>query len=225
MGMHGPLRRALAIGVVSFIALGGCMDAPAGVSPTIAGTPAALPTPAATATVLWPAPADPMGLARAAGLQPEPKEIFVTHVHAHLDVFVDGVAVLVPAGIGINIDDPGVHSFAGPGGAVGYGGIELCDAPCISPLHTHDPDGILHTESGSIEPNTLAQFFTEWDVTLSADCVGDFCAPDKPIAFYVDGEAFTGDPRTIELADLAVIVIAIGTPPAVIPSTFDFSNA
>ena len=39
----------------------------------------------------------------------------------HLDVFMDGRPVLVPAGIGIDIDDPAVKRFEDP---VGYGGIE-----------------------------------------------------------------------------------------------------
>ena len=173
---------------------------------------------------LWPAPADPMGLAEAAGLQPEPQEIFVNHVHSHLDVFVDGSPVVVPAGIGIAIDDPGVHRFDLPDGSVEYGDITLCGAPCISPLHTHGIDGILHTESGTMVPNHLGQFFVEWGVPLTTTCVGDYCSPETPIAFYVNGEAFTGDPTTIELADLAEIAVVIGTPPSVIPSTHDFSG-
>ena len=62
-------------------------------------------------------------------------------------------------------------------------------------------------------------------VKLDANCVDRYCKPDTKIAVYVDGEPFTGDPRTIELTDQKVIVIAIGTPPPVIPSTADFSNA
>ena len=91
----------------------------------------------------WPAPPDPLALTREAGLQPGRVEQLKYHVHAHLDVFVNGKGVEVPAGIGINIDDPGVKSFPDPA----YGGIKLCAEPCISPLHTHDTIGILHTES------------------------------------------------------------------------------
>jgi hypothetical protein len=217
-------RQALAIGIAGVVlGVAGCADRPPGASPT--GTVSGQPTTGASATVVWLAPPDPMGLAQAAGLQPEPKEIFVNHVHAHLDVFVDGVPVLVPAGIGINIEDPGVRRFDEADGSVGYGGIELCDAPCISPLHTHDGTGIIHTESGTMEPNHLGQLFTEWGVTLTDSCVAEFCSPTTPIAFYVNGEPFTADPTTIELADLSEIAIVIGTPPAVIPSTADFSSA
>ena len=158
-----------------------------------------------------------------AGLKPQPKEFHTNHVHAHLDVFVDGKPVLVPAGIGINVDDPEVKRFDEPDGSVGYGGIDLCSAACISPLHTHGATGVIHTESPDPQPNTLGEFFVEWGVELSETCVGEHCAP-KPIAVYVGGQPYEGDPRTIELTDAKVIVIAIGTPPAVIPSTADFSE-
>ena len=39
-----------------------------------------------------------------------------------------------------------------------------CDKPCISPLHTHDVTGIIHTESSTHKDNTLGQLFVEWNV-------------------------------------------------------------
>jgi hypothetical protein len=177
---------------------------------------------AAPSSVEWPAPDDPNALTREAGLEPGTKETLIHHVHAHLDVLVDGEAVLVPAGIGIEIDDPGVKRGTDP---VAYGGIEECDEPCISPLHTHDESGVVHTESATEEDNTLGQFFTEWDVKLDESCVGEFCRPDDEIAIYVDGEPYEGDPREITLTDRKQIAIVIGDPPAEIPSTYDFSNA
>jgi hypothetical protein len=160
-----------------------------------------------------------------AGLKPQPKAFLANHVHAHLDVFVDGTRITVPAGIGIKIDDPAVHRGAGPDGTPSYGGIELCNEPCISPLHTHDDSGILHTESADARPNTLGEFFSEWGVTLDASCVATFCSPATPMAIYVDGHRSSGDPRAIELTDHREIAIVIGTPPPQIPSTADFSNA
>src|SRR5438874_8002904 len=80
------------------------------------------PTPAKGA-VPWPAPNDPMRLTRKAGLTPEKHEFVFLHVHAHLDVFVNGAAVTVPAGIGIEIHDPAVGRFKAPDGSTGYGGI------------------------------------------------------------------------------------------------------
>jgi hypothetical protein len=160
-----------------------------------------------------------------AGLKPQPKEFLNTHVHAHLDVFVDGKPVAVPAGIGVKIDDPAVQVQDMPDGTKRYGGIQLCNEPCISPLHTHGVDGILHTESSEAKPNTLGEFFIEWGVALDASCVATFCSPATTIAIYVDGTLIPGDPRAVQIIDLREIAIVIGTPPAEIPKTADFSNA
>jgi hypothetical protein len=182
-----------------------------------AATPA--PTPA-TGAVPWPAPANPLELTVEAGLDPERQESLIYHFHAHLDVFVNGEPVLVPAGIGINVDDPGVQQGEALGGPA-YGGIELCDEPCISPLHTHDVSGVIHTESAFREINKLGQFFTEWGVHLDESCVGGYCEPDAAIAVYVDGEQFEGNPAEIDLTDRKEIAIVIGTPPTEIPSVYD----
>lgn len=129
----------------------------------------------------WPAPNDPMARARAAKLVPETAESLAHHVHSHLDVFVDGRALTVPAGIGIDIENPGVHTF-GSGNDVSYGGTSKpCSTPCISPLHTLDTTGIIHTESATTENNTLGELFTEWGVRFDGTCVGDFCTPDVPV--------------------------------------------
>src|SRR5205085_10416526 len=112
-----------------------------------------------TSAIAWPAPADPMARARGAGLVPETAESFVLHVHAHLDVLVNGQAVTVPAGIGINIHDPAVHTGE-VSGAKAYGSINPpCHTACISPLHTHDVTGILHTESPNLVRNKLGELF------------------------------------------------------------------
>jgi hypothetical protein len=201
-------------------------------------TPAGSPVPSASAAQsasasgpgsslaarpVWPAPPDPMARAVAAGIKPGPKEYGINHVHAHLDVFVDGSPITVPAGIGINIGDPAVRRFDEADGSVAYGGIQLCNDPCISPLHTHDVTGIIHTESADAKLHTLGQFFIEWGVPLSASCVGEPCGPT--VAVYVDGQLHAGDPGAIELTDHREIAIVIGTPPPQIPKTADFSAA
>ncbi len=175
--------------------------------------------------VPWPAPADAMAQAHAAGLKPGPFETLEHHVHAHLDVFLDGNPVTVPAGIGINVNDPGVHKFVIEG-QPGYGGISSpCKQACISPLHTHDVTGILHTESPTNVDNTLGEFFIEWGVALDTSCVGGYCRPAWKIAVFVDGHDIgTTDPRTIRLTNHKEIAIVIGVPPAQIPSQGDFSQ-
>ena len=114
-----------------------------------------------------------MKLTVEAGLTPETHEFVFLHVHAHLDVFVNGEAMPVPAGIGIDIDNPAVRRFKATDGSIGYGGISPpCAAPCISPLHTHFQDGVLHTEAKENQFNTLGEFFTQWAVRLDRSCVG-----------------------------------------------------
>ena len=167
----------------------------------------------------WPAPSDPIGLTRKAGLKPELFEHLNYHVHSHLDLFVNGNRVTIPAGIGINTHDPGVQSGPLPDGSTAYGGIRRCQKPCISPLHTHADLGLLHTETSNPAPNRLGQFFTEWNVRLDRRCVGGYCKPDG-IPIYVNGKRYTGDPRKILLADRTEIAIVIGRPPRTIPKMF-----
>jgi hypothetical protein len=213
---------AVAVVVAIVVAVSSVGSGSAPTPSAAASTPgSAQASPAGPPTLLWPAPSDPLERTVAAGLEPAPKEYLVNHVHAHLDVFIDGAPIVVPAGIGINIEDPEVIYFDDVGS---YGGIEVCDQPCISPLHTHDSSGVIHTESEDPEPHTLGEFFVEWGVELSETCVGEHCAP-TPIAVYIGGELYEGDPRAIELTDQKVIVVVVGTPPSVIPSTADFSNA
>jgi hypothetical protein len=195
------VRRAAAVACVLFAA---------GVACSSDGTPEASPSPAIEQVELWPSPDDPMALARKAGLEPGQSESLKYHVHAHLDVFKDGRPVIVPGGIGIDIADPQVKKFDDDPRGPAYGGIQKqCKKPCISPLHTHSPDGVLHTESPTPTPNRLGQFLVEWDVKLP-----------KGTKTYVDGKEYTGDVTKIELSDRKEIAVVMGTPPGVIPSTF-----
>lgn len=176
----------------------------------------------ATGAAPWPRPPNPLELTRKAGLVPERRETLTFHVHAHLDVYVNGRHITVPAGIGIEIQDPGVQKGPLPDGSTAYGGIALCVKVCISPLHTHDDTGILHTESPTPTPHRLGQFFTEWDVALTPSCVGGYCKPSAALATYVNGKLFSGNPATIELTDHKEIAIVIGRPPARVPNVAQF---
>ena len=57
-------------------------------------------------------------------------------------------------------------------------------------------------------------------MALTPECVGGYCSPDASIQVFVDGEAFSGDPADIELADQLEIAVVIGSPPEEIPSEF-----
>ena len=179
----------------------------------------------ATGAVPWPAPSNALHFAQLAGVPIGVYEYGVPghpgkHIHTHLDVFVNGTAARVPAGIGIQIDVPGVQHGTSPDGTPSYGGIRICASVCIAALHTHDDSGILHVESQQPRTYKLGQVFTEWNVRLDGSCVGGYCKPQDSILVYVDGKLYQGNPAEIELNDLEEIAIVIGTPPSQIPSKY-----
>ena len=99
--MRTPLARSRTVVVACFVIVAAsCGGAGASSAPSAQASAADQPT------LLWPAPSDPLERTVEAGLEPAEKEFLVNHAHSHLDVFVDGEAILVPAGIGINIEDP-----------------------------------------------------------------------------------------------------------------------
>ena len=125
----------------------------------------------------------------AIGLPALEQEGTVLHIHQHLDISVNGRAVPVPAGIGIDA----AESF-------------------ISPLHTHDATGVIHVESPVVEPFTLGQLFDVWGVRFTRQCLGGYCAgAGKRLWVYVDGRRFRGDPRLVVLEEHEEIVVAFGT--------------
>jgi hypothetical protein len=188
------------------------------VSPGYSAPPASPPSAGAAP---WSLPSDPMSLARQAGLAPATQEFFTYHVHAHLDVFVNGRPVQIPGGIGIDIADPRVHRTVADG-APAYGGVKECPRPCISPLHTHFADGVLQIKAPTRIRFTLGQLFREWGVRLDGSCVGGYCRPASSVIVFVDGKRQTGSPVVIPLLDHDEIAIVIGTPPPRIPSRYAF---
>jgi hypothetical protein len=159
--------------------------------------------------------------AEAAGLHLDTYEHLRNHVHTHLDVFVDGKQITVPAAVGMTNEVPR-KKYKGEE-VYGFFTGKPCKHDCVSPLHTHAAHGILHTESDSGKPNTLGEFFTEWGVRLTPDCVGGYCKPQTPIHVYVAGKEETGDPARIKLTNRREIAVVIGTPPPDVPSKGDFS--
>jgi hypothetical protein len=122
----------------------------------------------------------------------------VLHIHQHLDIFVNGKRMPVPANIGIY------------------------DNEFLTELHTHDPSGIMHLESPVAEHFTLGQFFGVWGVRLNADCVGGYCRQVTPWTVYVNGQPYSGDPARLDLKSHQEIAFVIGTPPKQIPRSYKF---
>lgn len=126
------------------------------------------------------------------------------HYHAHLDVFVNGTAVPVPAGLGINV---------GPNGTMPEHG-----EPGIAPLHTHDTDGILHIEAPQATDFTLGQVFQLWEVPIDSSHLGAY----GPVKVYVDGKPYAGNPATLVLAAHQEIAVVAGSGAVTIPNMFTF---
>jgi hypothetical protein len=125
----------------------------------------------------WPAPADASAAVNAAGLPMLSHEGNVDHIHAHLDVLVNGQPVTVPAGIGIG-----------------------SQRGTISPLHTHDTSGVIHIESPIKRQFSLGEFFSEWQVSLNEDNIGALRARDgKTVRVFVNGTRRQGNPAAIML--------------------------
>lgn len=172
------------------------------------GPPQTIPvTPITTATGSdgpppWPAPADVQAAVKQAGLPMLGAEGSVLHIHAHLDVFVDGHPVPVPADIGIDQR-----------------------ARTISPLHTHDDTGVIHIESPAQAPFSLAQFFAEWQVALSASQLGGLhAATGSELRAYVNGQQVPGNPGALTLHPHDQIVLVYGAAPSQIPGSYDWGK-
>ena len=139
----------------------------------------------------------------ALGLPALPVEGKLLHTHEHLDLYLNGKHVAVPANVGIG-SNPRFYS----------------------PLHTHDRSGILHVESTTNTTYTLGQFFGVWNVRLSSTCIGAFCARGgRTLEAFVDGKRVAGNPAEIPLRRHEEIVIAYGTRaqlPNRIPSSYSF---
>ena len=172
-----------------------------------------------------PRAARPDGPGARGRLVPEAAEQLTFHVHAHLDVFVDGQKVTVPAGIGIDTVNPAVHEFPEHRRRDRLRRHQSSVRDRVH-LATPHPRGDRHPPHrvADRKNNTLGQLFTEWDVKLDQNCVNTYCRPQTKIAIYVNGKPFTGDPRTIPLSNFKEIAIVIGTPPAQIPAYADLSQ-
>jgi hypothetical protein len=122
----------------------------------------------------------------------------VVHIHQHLDIFVNGKHIPVPANIGIY------------------------DGQFLTELHTHDASGIMHVESPTERQFDLGQFFGVWGVRLNSDCVGGYCRQVTPWTVYVNGRPYSGDPAALVLKPHQEIAFVIGTPPKKIPLSYKF---
>ena len=140
-----------------------------------------------------------------AGVPCQTGEQTVTHVHAHVTVFVNGQARVIPYGVGI----PGFQAQQSAQGPF------VSTGSCFYWLHVHANDGIIHIESPSTTATfTLGQFFDIWGIPLSSTQVGP--ATGKVTVFFSSpgkqAKLYTGDPRNLPLGDHYQIQLVVGTP-------------
>jgi hypothetical protein len=191
--LEAAVSRLIGAALVLLLAAAAC-------APKSASPPAGQAPPPAQ----WPLPDDPRAAAAKAGLTMLDREMLEVHYHAHLDVVVRGVRVVVPAGVGID------------------GRRRL-----ISPLHTHDPTGIVHIESAQDIPFTLGQFFTEWGQPLSPTRVGPVTvAEGEQLRVYNNGKRVSGPPQALKFTAHAEIVVWVGpaTQNPNVPDSYNFPS-
>ena len=152
----------------------------------------------------WTVPTDVTAAVHKAGLPMLGSEGSTEHIHVHLDILVDGKAVTVPELVGIDEN-----------------------AGTISPLHTHDTSGVIHIESPQVSTFSLGQFFTEWNVTLSATQLGGYTTGNgNTLRAYVNGKLITGDPAAITFTAHDEIALVYGPADAkvTVPSNYNWTS-
>jgi hypothetical protein len=137
------------------------------------------------------------------GLQPPAQETLIYHHHAHLDLFVNGKRVTVPAGVGIIVN-------------------QQQQTASYAEMHTHAPNDILHVETGRPVTFNLSQFFGVWGVRLTRSCIGSFKGSCGRVQMWVNGKKYVGDPAKLVLKNHQEIALVLGKPPATIPSSFNW---
>ncbi len=126
------------------------------------------------------------------------------HHHQHLDIFVNGKSVPVPHNIGLS-------------------------RQAEVPIHTHgsEGDGIIHVETTDVNLNpTLGVFFDVWGVSFTQTNIGGYVTDEThPLAVFVDGSKYEGDPRQVPLDQHYEILVVYGQDiPNPIPSSFNFPD-
>ncbi len=131
------------------------------------------------------------------GLHQLSAEGSVLHIHQHLDLWVNGTKVEVPANLGID------------------------DNTFITEVHVHPGEAdVIHVESPVQQNFYLGQVFGEWGVRLTSSCVGRYCGA---LHWWVNGVEQHGNPADLKLASHQEIAIALGKAPAQVPSTYPFA--
>ena len=137
------------------------------------------------------------------GIPCQSNEQLAVHYHAHLSIIVDGSENTLPPTVGIDQT-----------------------TQCLYWIHTHATDGVIHIEApkaSAARKFTLGDIFDVWGKPLSNTQVGaTVLTKDQKLVMYVDGKAYTGNPRSIVLAAHTLVVLEVTPPTVTPPPTFTF---
>jgi len=133
------------------------------------------------------------------GIQCAPIEQLAYHIHAHLQVYVDGQPRELPPAIGL-VGPVSQQSANGP-----FYGAQRC----YYWLHVHTGDGVIHIESPTARIYTLGDFFDEWRQPLSRTQVA---GASGPVTAYINGRKWAKSPRDIPLVPHAAVQLDVGKP-------------
>lgn len=120
-------------------------------------------------------------------------EYSVFHIHTHLDIFVNGQPIVVPASIGIK------------------------DNTCLYWLHTHKSDGIIHIESPKQRDFSLEEFLDIWKSTNTS-----LPPTNENPVIYVHGQVVNTSLKDTLLNAHDEIVLVYGNSPSHIPQFYQF---
>lgn len=140
------------------------------------------------------------------GIQCNTMEHADFHIHAHLDLFINGKSFTVPELIGIKPEER-----------------------CLYWLHTHDDSGIIHIESPVKKEFTLGQFFDIWNKKFDNTHLLNYTTDNKSsimLSVYVNGKKIDNKTnfRDIKLNSHDEIAIVYGGSAHNIPSRYEFQQ-
>jgi hypothetical protein len=190
-----PIGVALVAGVVVAVVL------------ALRSSTAPAPMPASGGAVLAPISTSVTGQT-IDGIQCTAGEQLLFHIHAHLAIYVNGSARIIPEGIGIMPPRTEQSSSEGP---------FVVSGSCFYWLHAHTDDGIVHIESPVQRTFTLGNYFDIWGIPLDATHVGPATGT---LIVYDNGQRYTGDVRAIPLNAHDLIQLDVNGDVAPAPFTF-----
>lgn len=122
----------------------------------------------------------------------ETQEYTTFHIHAHMDIFVNGQHVGVPAQIGLK-------------------------TTCLYWLHTHTSDGIIHIESPKERDFTVGEFIDIWKATNTG-----FPTISNGPEIFVNGNLVSTSMSDTIMHAHDEIVLAYGNVPQSMPTFYQF---